>query len=153
MQDLSNNIELGNSIINAVKTAAENGSGIDLQGFEEATAVVSVGAEGDTLSGSVYFEVSLEHSDDDSTYTDCVQADIVNGTIDAGGIWLKLDGTTGGDPDTTGGQWQVGYVGGKRYVRLVLAKTGTHSTGTPISGLIVKSRPRHGAVSNVKHNA
>ena len=153
MQDLSNNIELGNSIINAVKTAAENGSGIDLQGFEEATAVVSVGAEGDTLSSSVYFEVSLEHSDDDSTYTDCVQADIVNGTIDAGGIWLKLDGTTGGDPDTTGGQWQVGYVGGKRYVRLVLAKTGTHSTGTPISGLIVKSRPRHGAVSNVKHNA
>lgn len=153
MQDLSNNIELGNSIINAVKTAAENGSGIDLQGFEEATAVVSVGAEGDTLSGSVYFEVSLEHSDDDSTYTDCVQADIVNGTIDAGGIWLKLDGTTGGDPDTAGGQWQVGYVGGKRYVRLVLAKAGTHSTGTPISGLIVKSRPRHGAVSNVKHNA
>jgi len=153
MQDLSNNIELGNSIINAVKTAAENGSGIDLQGFEEATAVVSVGAEGDTLSGSVYFEVSLEHSDDDSTYTDCVQADIVNGTIAAGGIWLKLDGTTGGDPDTTGGQWQVGYVGGKRYVRLVLAKTGTHSTGTPISGMIVKSRPRHGAVSNVIHNA
>jgi hypothetical protein len=153
MQDLSNNIELGNSIINGVKTAAANGTGIDLQGFEEATAVVSVGAEGDTLSGSVYFEVSLEHSDDDSTYTDCVQADIVNGTIDAGGIWLKLDGTTGGDPDTAGGQWQVGYVGGKRYVRLVLAKAGTHSTGTPISGLIVKSRPRHGAVSNVKHNA
>lgn len=153
MQDLSNNIGLGNSIINAVKTAAENGSGIDLQGFEEATAVVSVGAEGDTLSGSVYFEVSLEHSDDDSTYTDCVQADIVNGTIDAGGIWLKLDGTTGGDPDTAGGQWQVGYVGGKRYVRLVLAKTGTHSTGTPISGLIVKSRPRSAPVSNVIHNA
>ena len=153
MQDLSNNIELGNSIINDVKTAAENGSGIDLQGFEEATAVVSVGAEGDTLSGSVYFEVSLEHSDDDSTYTDVVQADIVNGTIDAGGIWLKLDGTTGGDPDTAGGQWQLGYVGGKRYVRLVLAKTGTHTNGTPISGLIVKSRPRSAPVSNVKHNA
>ena len=153
MQDLSNNIGLGNSIINAVKTAAENGSGIDLQGFEEATAVVSVGAEGDTLSGSVYFEVSLEHSDDDSTYTDVVQADIVNGTIDAGGIWLKLDGTTGGDPDTAGGQWQLGYVGGKRYVRLVLAKTGTHTNGTAISGLIVKSRPRSAPVSNVKHNA
>jgi len=153
MQDLSNNIGLGNSIINGVKTAAANGTGIDLQGFEEATAVVSVGAEGDTLSGSVYFEVSLEHSDDDSTYTDCVQADIVNGTIAAGGIWLKLDGTTDGDPGTAGGQWQVGYVGGKRYVRLVLAKTGTHSTGTPISGLIVKSRPRSAPVSNVIHNA
>ena len=153
MQDLSNNIGLGNSIINAVKTAGANGTGIDLQGFEEATAVVSVGAEGDTLSASVYFEVSLEHSDDDSTYTSCVQAEIVNGTIAAGGIFLKLDGTTDGDPSTTGGQWQVGYVGGKRYVRLVLAKTGTHTNGTPISGMIVKSRPRNAPVTNVVHNA
>ncbi len=153
MQDLTNNIVVENSIINAVKTAAANGTGIDLKGFEEATAIVSVGAEGDTLSSSVYFEISLEHSDDDSTYTDCVQADIINGTIAAGGIWLKLDGTTDGDPGTAGGQWQLGYVGGKRYVRLVLAKTGTHSNGTPISGLIVKSRPRVAPKTNVVHNA
>ena len=153
MQDLTNNIVVENSIINAVKTAAANGTGIDLKGFEEATAIVSVGAEGDTLSSSVYFEISLEHSDDDSTYTDCVQADIINGTIAAGGIWLKLDGTTDGDPGTAGGQWQLGYVGGKRYVRLVLAKTGTHSNGTPISGLIVKSRPRVAPKTNVIHNA
>jgi len=153
MQDLSHNIKVENSIINAVKTAAANGTGIDLKGFEEATAIVDVGAEGDTLSSSVYFEISLEHSDDDSTYTDVVQAEIVNGTIAAGGIWLKLDGTTGGDPDTTGAQFQIGYVGGKRYVRLVLAKTGTHSNGTPISGVIVKSRPRVAPKSNTIHNA
>src|SRR5210317_659163 len=153
MQDLTHNIVVSNSIINAVKTAAANDSGVDLKGFEEATAIVDVGAEGDTLSGSVYFEISLEHSDDDSTYTDVVQADIINGTIAAGGIWLKLDGTTGGDPDTTGGQWQIGYVGGKRYVRLVLAKTGTHTNGTPISGVIVKSRPRVAPTTNVVHNA
>jgi len=153
MQDLTHNIVVSNSIINAVKTAGANGTGVDLKGFEEATAIVDVGAEGDTLSGSVYFEISLEHSDDDSTYTDCVQADIINGTIAAGGIWLKLDGSTGGDPDTTGGNWQVGYVGGKRYLRLVLAKTGTHSTGTPIAGVIVKSRPRNAPTTNVVHNA
>ena len=153
MQDLTHNIVVSNSIINAVKTAAANGTGVDLKGFEEATAIVDVGAEGDTLSGSVYFEISLEHSDDDSTYTDCVQADVINGTIAAGGIWLKLDGTTGGDPDTTGGDWQIGYVGGKRYLRLVLAKTGNHTNGTPISGVIVKSRPRVAPKSNTIHNA
>ena len=153
MQDLTHNIVVSNSIINAVKTAAANGTGVDLKGFEEATAIVDVGAEGDTLSGSVYFELSLEHSDDDSTYTDCVQADVINGTIAAGGIWLKLDGTTGGDPDTTGGNWQIGYVGGKRYLRLVLAKTGTHTNGTPISGVIVKSRPRVAPKANTVHNA
>jgi hypothetical protein len=153
MQDLTHNIVVSNSIINAVKTAGANGTGVDLKGFEEATAIVDVGAEGDTLSGSVYFEVSLEHSDDDSTYTDCVQADVINGTIAAGGIWLKLDGTTGGDPDTTGGNWQIGYVGGKRYLRLVLAKTGTHTNGTPMAGVIVKSRPRNAPTTNVVHNA
>jgi|TARA_R110001583_G_scaffold38584_1_gene124596 hypothetical protein len=153
MKDLSNNLVIQNSLINAVKTAGANGTGVDLQGFESALAVVSVGAEGDTLAANLNFQVSLEHSDDNSTFTDCVQADIVDGTIAAGGIWLILDGTTDGNPDTAGGQWQVGYVGGKRYVRIVLAKTGTHSTGTSISGLIVKSAARHTADNvNVVHN-
>lgn len=153
MQDLSNNIGISNSIINAVKTTGANGSTVDLQGFENATAVVTVGAEGDTLAANLYFTVALQHSDDDSAWSNATQTDIVNGTIAADGIFLKLDGTTGGNPDTTGGEWQVGYVGGKRYVRLVLAKSGTHSTGTPLSGVIIKSTPRNAPVSNVIHNA
>ena len=98
MQDLSNNISISNSIIAATKTAGANGTAVDLQGFEEATAIVDVGAEGDTLSGSVYFEVSLQHSDTTTSgdFVDCTQSDIVNGTIASGGIWLKLDGTTDG---------------------------------------------------------
>lgn len=143
MQDLSNNINPAVSIINAVKTAAANGTGVDLQGYEGATVLVDVGAEGDTLSSSVHFEISLEESDDDSTYTDVTQAGIVDGTITAGGIFLKLDGTAGGNPDTTGGIFRVEYVGGKRYIRVVLAKTGTHSNGTPIGAMVVRHKARH----------
>ena len=143
MQDLSNNINPAVSIINAVKTAAANGTGVDLQGYEKATVLVDVGAEGDTLSSSVYFEISLEESDDDSTYTDVAQAGIVDGTITAGGIFLKLDGTAGGNPDTAGGIFRVEYVGGKRYIRVVLAKTGTHSNGTPIGAMVVRHKARH----------
>ena len=154
MRDLSNNINPAVSIINAVKTAAGNGTGVDLQGYESATILVDVGAEGDTLSSSVYFEISLEHSDDDSTYTDCAQADIIDGTISAGGIWLKLDGTANGNPDSAGGIFRVGYVGGKRYVRVVLAKTGTHSNGTPIGAMVVRGHARN-SVDNAftAHNA
>ena len=143
MKDLSNNIAPAVSIINAVKTAAANGTGVDLQGYESATVLVEVGAEGDTLSSSVYFEVSLEHSDDDSTYTDVAQADIIDGTISSGGIFLKLDGTANGNPDTAGEIYRVGYVGGKRYVRVVLAKTGTHSNGTPLGAMIVRGHARN----------
>jgi len=153
MRDLSNDLSPANSIINAVKTAGANGTGVDLQGYEGALAVVTVGAEGLALSASIYFQISLEHSDDDSTYTDCAQADIVDGTITAGGIWLILDGTAGGNPDSAGSVHQVGYVGGKRYVRLVLAKAGTHSTGTAIAGDIIRGHARHSTDNTVtKHD-
>ena len=143
MKDLSNNISPAVSLPAAVRTAAANGTGVDLQGYESATVLVDVGAEGDTLSSSVHFEISLEESDDDSTYTDVAQASIIDGTIASGGIFLKLDGTTGGDPDTTGGIFRVGYVGNKRYIRVVIAKTGTHSTGTPIGAMVVRGSARH----------
>ena len=143
MKDLSNNISPAVSLAAAVRTAAANGTGVDLQGYESATVLVDVGAEGDTLSSSVHFEVSLEESDDNSTFTDVAQASIIDGTIASGGIFLKLDGTTGGDPDSTGGIFRVGYVGNKRYIRVVIAKTGTHSTGTPIGAMVVRGSARH----------
>tara|TARA_X000001382_G_scaffold110693_2_gene87321 strand:+ start:2505 stop:2969 length:465 start_codon:yes stop_codon:yes gene_type:complete len=154
MKDLSNNIVPVVSLAAATRTAAANGTGVDLQGYESATVLVDVGAEGDTLSGSVYFEVSLEESDDDSTYTDVAQAGIVDGTIAAGGIFLKLDGTTGGNPDSAGGIFRVGYVGNSRYIRVVLAKTGTHSNGTPLGAMVVKGHARHSADNAfTAHNA
>jgi len=143
MKDMSNSIATAVSLVSAVRTAAANGTGVDLQGYESATLIADVGAEGDTLSSSVYFEISLEHSDDNSTFTDVAQADIVDGTISGSDIWLKLDGTAGGNPDTAGEIYRVGYIGGKRYIRGVLAKTGTHSNGTPISLFVVKGNARH----------
>ena len=154
MRDLSNNISPAVSLPVAVRTAAANGTGVDLQGYESATILVDVGAEGDTLSSSVHFEVSLEESDDNSTFTDVAQAGIIDGTISSGGIFLKLDGTTGGDPDSTGGIFRVGYVGGKRYIRVVLAKTGTHSNGTPLGAMVVRGHARHGTDNAfTAHNA
>ena len=154
MKDLSNNISPAVSLPAAVRTAAANGTGVDLQGYESATVLVDVGAEGDTLSSSVHFEVSLEESDDNSTFTDVAQSSIIDRTIASGGIFLKLDGTTGGDPDTTGGIFRVGYVGNKRYIRVVLAKTGTHSNGTPIGAMVVRGSARHSTDNDfTAHNA
>ena len=158
MKDLSNSIATALSHKSAVTTAASNGTGVDLQGYEGATVLVTIGAEGDTLSGSVFFEIGLEHSDDDSTYTDAVQADIVDGTIAADGVFLKIDGTgtagTGGNPDSTGATYRVGYRGGKRYIRTTIAKTGTHSTGTPLGTTVIKSHARHtGDNAFTAHNA
>ena len=89
------------------------------------------------------------HSDDNSTFTDAAQADIVDGTIAASGVFLKIDGTgtagTAGNPDSTGSTYRVGYRGGKRYIRTTIAKTGTHSNGTPLGTTVIKSHARHSA--------
>ena len=104
------------------------------------------------------FEIGLEESDDNSTFTDVAQAGIVDGTIAADGVFLKIDGTgdagTGGNPDTTGATYRVGYVGGKRYIRTTIAKTGTHSTGTPLGTTVIKGNARHtGDNAFTAHNA
>ena len=54
MKDLSNNIATAVSLVSAVRTAAANGTGVDLQGYESAVLIADVGAEGDTLSTSTY---------------------------------------------------------------------------------------------------
>ena len=154
MKDLSNNISPAVSLTAATRTAAATGTGVAVQGYESATVLVDVGAEGATLSSSVYFEVSLEESDDDSTYTAVAQAGIIDGTIASGGIFLKLDGTAGGNPDSTGGIFRVGYVGNSRYIRVVLAKTGTHSNGTPLGAMVVRGSARHSSDNAfTAHNA
>lgn len=154
MFDLSNEISTAISLKAKVTTANTTGTGVDLSGYNSAVMIVDVGAEGDTLSSSIYYEIAIQQSDDDSTYAACTQADIVDGTIAASGIFYKIDGTTGGDPDTTGVIYRVGYVGGKRYIRAVLTKTGTHTNGTPVGAMVVRGRARHtGDNAFTIHNA
>ena len=120
MRDLANSIAVVETLESATRTANANGTGIDLQGFESATVIAQVGAEGITLSGTNYITFSLEHSDDDATYTAVATADVVEGTVAT-----------------------IGYIGGKRYVRAVVSYEGTHGTGTPSNAVIVKGHPRH----------
>ena len=67
---------------------------------------------------------------------------------------MKMDGTAGGNPDSAGLVSLVGYVGGKRYIRGVIAKTGTHSTGTILSMFVIKSNAIHSSSNDITaHNA
>ena len=142
MRDLANNIAPVQSLAPAVRTADANGDGVDLQGFESATIVVDTGAEGDTLSSSVKIDFKLEDSDDNSTFAAVTSNTlVVGGTVDSSGIFLTLD-ANGETPQIS----EIGYVGGKRYVRVVADFTGTHSTGTAVAAAVIKGHPRHGAV-------
>ena len=109
MQDLNNNIKLVQSLAPAVRTADANGDGVDLQGFEACSnVVVDSGAEGITLSSTNKIEFELEHSDDDSTYSDVAQADVIGVTLGSGGLFLTLDDNAE-SPQIS----EIGYVGSK----------------------------------------
>ena len=128
MRDISNKIKRAACQPAKVFTADSDGTTVDTLGFMSCAFTVDSGIEGDTLSGSVKFDFILQHSDDASTFTAVTSStDVTEGSVDSSGIFLTLD-ANGETPQISG----IGYVGGKRYVRVKIDATGTHSNGTPI---------------------
>ncbi len=78
--------------------------------------------------------MKLEHSDDDSTYSNVALADVLGPSSVSSGV--VASSTT----DQT--FLEVGYVGGKRYIRVTLVPTGL-SNGGPVAAWVVKGHPRH----------
>lgn len=144
MRDMYNDFSVQQVIDPATTTSDVDGDTVDLQGFEGVLLAVSLGASGDTLSGSVSVELEVEHADDDGagspdTWTDVDDADLLNvvaGTND--GCFAVIDA-----PDEDDAVYTTSYIGSKRYVRVVANLIGTHSTGIPIGAVAVKGHGRH----------
>ena len=124
--------------LNAIaKTADTDCTGVDSNGFSSVTHIVNVGAPGITFSASNKVEIELEHSDDNSTFTDVTSnTDVVGGTVGTNGLWQTIDAD--GDCNAV---YAIGYVGGKRYSRVVLNFSGTHGSGTVFGVVGMKGRP------------
>ena len=61
---------------------------------------------------------------------------VTGGTVDSSGIWQTIDAD--GDCNAV---YAIGYVGGKRYSRVVLNFSGTHGANTIFGVVGVKGRP------------
>jgi hypothetical protein len=123
----------------AVRTADANGASVDRKGYDGVLFQWSIGVSGDTLSGSVYSELELEHSDDNSTFTDCADANLsASVTGNNTGTAAKIDDAAEDDVIVT-----VAYLGTKRYVRPVYNITGTHTNGTPTSCVAIQNRAKY----------
>lgn len=108
---------------------------------ERVEHVVHVGVSGDTLSGSVKLDVILQHGDaadfgDMAAVTDANHVQGSMATI-ASGIVATIDDAAEDDVIV-----KIGYKGPKRYSRIVLTKTGTHTNGIPLSALNIGHHPR-----------
>lgn len=133
-RDLVHNIKPVMGLAPAVRTATALSAACDMQGFEAVVARFQSGSFGDTASGSLYTEAELQESDDNSTYTAVADADLLfpsgksarTGT--ATGTFFQSKTTGAAD---TAGVYEVGYRGSKRYLKVNVRLTGTHTNGTP----------------------
>ena len=142
MIDLYNTFKVTTLTNAAVITADTNSSSVDLLGYDSCLVVVDVGLDaGSGLDGSNNWKIGLEESDDDSTFTDVAEANMVgaiSGTTT--GQFALVDAV--GEDETT---YKVCYIGSKRYLRVHLDETGTCST--PISAVAIAGNYKYPPVA------
>lgn len=121
MRDLEANLLPTSSLRASAATAAANGTGVDLRGYDGALAVIDVVALGGTSPTATF---KVQESDDNSTFTDVASGDLLGGdqpaAVSAAGLTIR------------------GYIGSKRYVRVRLDALGGTSPTVTASGTIVR---------------
>jgi hypothetical protein len=143
MRDLYSNIGFAVAIDAAAISADNTPAAVDLLGFDSAVVQISVGVGGITFTGTNKIEFKLTHSGDNVTY-DAVTVDDVIGlaSVGTGGI-IKSLVTAHAAADIT----KVGYIGGRRYLKLLADFGGTHGAATPIAASIIKGNPKSAPVA------
>ena len=130
MKDLYNNLEII-KVLDPVSRGDGNSGNkedIDLAGANSATLAWYVGACA-TATDDNYWQIKLEHADDDGTgsagtYTAVAAKDVLGVTPHADGwVFYMKDHTTGASKIST-----VGYVGGKRFLKVSWDEQGTGPT-------------------------
>jgi len=134
--DLENQTTISQVTDPVVVSADALSAAINMAGFRDVTVLAAIGESGDTLSGSVYIELEMQESDDDSTYTACADADITNVVTGSSntGTFALIDAAAEDDA-----VYSSQYLGSKQYVKVNINVTGTHTNGTPCGVLAVQS--------------
>lgn len=143
--DLYYNTQVSQLLAPAVRTAAANSASLDVQNFDSALIGFSIGTPGDTLSGSTRFELQIQESADNSTFTAVADTDlthVVSGGVATGTVAIINANAMGGTVYFTG------YHGNQRYIRGVIYEAGSMSIGTPIDVFGLAARPRLGPVNS-----
>lgn len=130
----------------AVLDADNTPAALDTLGFRAVTIQTHVGIGGITFSGTDKVEFKLTHSEDNVTY-EAVEADDVimpyGETLGSNGIIRSLTAEKAA-ADTE--VHAVGYVGKRRYLKLLADFGGTHGAGTPMSAAAILEKPDNSPV-------
>ena len=136
--DLHYNTSFQQLLAPSTHAAAVTSASLDLQNYDSAEAMVSIGPAVDTLSGTVRIELAVQVSADNSTWVACADTDIttpVTGGV-ATGTFAILNANS-----MLPGVFFVGYIGNMRYMRVQANFVGATS-GEIVDILGVAGRPK-----------
>jgi hypothetical protein len=137
MRDIHTGMFISTLIVNATYSADTTPVSVDLQTYDAAEIVIACGAGGITFTTTNKIEFVLTHSDDNSTFVNVTDADVLGVTgLTTTGIIKSLVAAL-----ASGGVFRFGYKGGRRYLRLLADFSGTHGTGTPIGAYAILAEP------------
>lgn len=124
MRDLKSNIKIVQSLVPISRTAAANGVGVDITGFNSVLVSFTGGAIGGTATPTFTFEV--QESADNTTFTAVADADL-----------------RGAEPVViaAGANATVSYIGYKRYVRAILKTVAGTSPTLDCAATVILGRP------------
>ena len=133
MKDLYSHLGLAIAIPAAAYDADNTPAAVDLQGFHSALIEIAIGVGGITFSGTNKIEFVLTHSDDDVSYSNVTVDDLLGVASVTDGI-IKALTSAHASPTVT----PIGYIGNKRYLKLLADFSGTHGAATPIAATVIK---------------
>jgi hypothetical protein len=120
MRDLANNIGAVLALSPAVQSATIKGNAVDTQGFGSLAFLINTGA----IASAGDFTITVQESDttSDGDFTDVAAGDLTGDNL--------------ADPVAADSSYKVGYVGNKRYARVVATKNS--GTSVAIGAVAVK---------------
>ena len=118
MKDLHNRIEVVSVQAPISITGDTTITDIDLAGAESAEIVIHIGLDA-ALAVGAFWEFILYDSPDGTTYSVVETADVLGAGTITGGIILKVASIA-----EDNAVYHFGYVGGQRYLQIVIDETG-----------------------------
>lgn len=144
MKDLHSNVAALTMIGAAALDADNTPPAIDMQGYDAAEVLLAIGVGGISFNGTNKIEFKLTHSDDDVSYEAVTLGDMLGlDTVGDDGIVKALKAA---HPEAA--TYRFGYVGGRRFLKLLADFSGTHGSGTPIAAIALLGHPQIAPVAN-----
>lgn len=134
MKDMHSHITVDVAIGAEALAADTTPPAIDLQGYNKAEIVLAIGVGGITFDATNKIEFVLSHSDDDTTYTPVTDDDVLGVSGISNGIIKALTSA-----HAAAAAYRYGYIGNKRYLKLLPDFSGSHASPTPIAACVIKA--------------